>query len=196
MLDRDCGEFRGLPGRTPLNSAQDAGECAVDEGPRRVRQSSRRIELLSRGRTMSDHSAEGQLRRELDVILGRLERHERTTQADARADDDRLVGDMFADAQVIASRNLDALSYERLSRRARELVNALERVRDGSYGTCEECGDTIPAARRRALPGVTTCVQCQERGENLRLRRPEPVESITRRPKLRHKNGRRDEAKT
>lgn len=144
---------------------------------------------------MSDHSAEGQLRRELDVILGRLERHERTAQADSRADDGRLVGDMFADAQVIASRNLDALSYERLSRRARELVNALERVRDGSYGTCEECGDAIPAARRRALPGVTTCVRCQERGENVRMR-PEPVESIARRPKLRHKNGRRDEAKT
>ena len=96
---------------------------------------------------MSDHSAEGQLRRELDVILSRLERHERTAQADARADDGRLVGDMFADAQVIASRNLDALGYERLSRRARELMNALERVRDGSYGTCDECGGAIPAAR-------------------------------------------------
>ena len=144
---------------------------------------------------MSDHSAEGQLRRELDVILSRLERHERTAQADARADDGRLVGDMFADAQVIASRNLDALSYERLSRRARELVIALERVRDGSYGTCEECGDAIPAARRRALPGVTTCVRCQERGENLRMRSV-PVVSIVRRPRLRQKNGRRDEAKT
>ena len=144
---------------------------------------------------MPDHTAEGQLRRELDGILVRLERHERAAQTDARADDGRLVGDMFADAQVIASRNLDALGYERLSRRARELVNALERVRDGSYGTCEECGDAIPAARRRALPGVRTCVQCQERGENLRAR-PEPVESIARRPKLRNRNGRRDEAKT
>lgn len=144
---------------------------------------------------MPDHTAEGQLRRELDGILVRLERHEGGVHTDARADDGRLVGDMFADAQVVASRNLDALSYERLSRRARELVNALERVRDGSYGTCEECGDAIPAARRRALPGVTTCVQCQERGENLRGR-PEPVESISRRPKLRNRNGRRDEAKT
>jgi len=144
---------------------------------------------------MPDRTAEGQLRRELDLILGRLERRERAAQTESRADDGRLVGDMFADAQVIASRNLDALSHERLSRRARELVNALERVRDGSYGTCEECGEAIPAARRRALPGVTTCVQCQERGESLRGR-PEPVESIARRPKLRHKNGGRDAAKT
>ena len=26
---------------------------------------------------------------------------------------------------------------------------------------CVECGDEIPEARRRALPGATTCVQCQ-----------------------------------
>jgi phage/conjugal plasmid C-4 type zinc finger TraR family protein len=26
---------------------------------------------------------------------------------------------------------------------------------------CEECGDPIPAARRRALPGARTCVACQ-----------------------------------
>ena len=26
---------------------------------------------------------------------------------------------------------------------------------------CIECGDPIPEARRRALPGVTTCVPCQ-----------------------------------
>ena len=26
---------------------------------------------------------------------------------------------------------------------------------------CTECGDDIPEARRRALPGVQTCVSCQ-----------------------------------
>ena len=26
---------------------------------------------------------------------------------------------------------------------------------------CLDCGDTIPEARRRALPGATTCVGCQ-----------------------------------
>src|SRR5262245_26355600 len=126
MRDRDRRESSGSPHRWPHKPAQDAVECAVDEATSRARQSSRLDELLRRGRTMPDHTAEGQLRRELDGILVRLERHERAAQTDARADDGRLVGDMFADAQVIASRNLDALGYERLSRRARELVNALE----------------------------------------------------------------------
>lgn len=31
---------------------------------------------------------------------------------------------------------------------------------DGS-GLCVECGDPIPAARRKALPGSRTCVPCQ-----------------------------------
>jgi len=26
---------------------------------------------------------------------------------------------------------------------------------------CVECGEEIPPARRKALPGVTTCVECQ-----------------------------------
>ena len=26
---------------------------------------------------------------------------------------------------------------------------------------CEECGEEIPAARRKALPGARTCVACQ-----------------------------------
>ena len=142
-----------------------------------------------------DHTTEGQLRRELDLILVRLERHEQSALTDARTEGARLVGDMFADAQVVASRNLDALSSERLSRRARELANALDRVREGSYGTCEECGATIPHARRKALPGVTTCVACQERGESLRGRF-QPEAWTVRRPRVRHKGGRQDEART
>jgi len=30
---------------------------------------------------------------------------------------------------------------------------------------CEECGDEIPEARRKAVPGVQFCVFCQEKHE-------------------------------
>lgn len=30
---------------------------------------------------------------------------------------------------------------------------------------CEECGEPIPEARRRALPGVRLCVACQEEAD-------------------------------
>lgn len=37
---------------------------------------------------------------------------------------------------------------------------ALERVEDGTYGTCEECGVKIPKARLNAIPYATLCVKC------------------------------------
>jgi DnaK suppressor protein len=144
---------------------------------------------------MSNHTTEEQLRRELDMILVRLEERGRAAMIEARSEGARLVGDMFADAQIVASRNLDELSYERLSRRAKVLANALERLRDGSYGLCEECGRSIPQVRRRALPGVTTCLTCQERGERVGAR-PVAREWTIRRPRGRPRSIRRNAATT
>lgn len=38
--------------------------------------------------------------------------------------------------------------------------NALARIEDGTYGTCERCGEAIPVARLDALPYTTFCVDC------------------------------------
>ncbi|REK20553.1 MAG: hypothetical protein DWQ40_05310 [Actinobacteria bacterium] len=38
--------------------------------------------------------------------------------------------------------------------------NALARIEDGTYGTCERCGEAIPVARLDALPYTTLCVDC------------------------------------
>ena len=34
-----------------------------------------------------------------------------------------------------------------------------------SLSECEECGEAIPEARRKALPGVRLCISCQEEHE-------------------------------
>ena len=45
---------------------------------------------------------------------------------------------------------------------ADEVMRARARMPTGEGEThCVECGDAIPAGRRRALPGVRTCVTCQ-----------------------------------
>ena len=44
---------------------------------------------------------------------------------------------------------------------------ALERIEDGTYGQCDECGTKIPKARLNALPYAPLCVKCaghMERG--------------------------------
>jgi DnaK suppressor protein len=37
---------------------------------------------------------------------------------------------------------------------------ALERIADGSYGKCEDCGKKIPESRLEAIPYAAVCVQC------------------------------------
>lgn len=47
-----------------------------------------------------------------------------------------------------------------LEKRLGEIDRALDALEDGSYGTCEQCGNAIPAERLEALPGVARCVAC------------------------------------
>ena len=42
---------------------------------------------------------------------------------------------------------------------------SLERIEDGVYGKCEECGAKIPKTRLKAIPYATLCVKCAEREE-------------------------------
>jgi RNA polymerase-binding protein DksA len=42
---------------------------------------------------------------------------------------------------------------------------ALQRISDGSYGTCESCGEGIGKARLQAYPRATFCVSCKQRQE-------------------------------
>ena len=41
-----------------------------------------------------------------------------------------------------------------------EVERALEKVDDGTYGTCDGCGQPIGDARLEAMPAKVTCVGC------------------------------------
>ena len=49
---------------------------------------------------------------------------------------------------------------------------ALERLTEGSYGTCDDCGDEIAEARLRALPFAERCRPCEESREDVERQRP------------------------
>lgn len=42
-----------------------------------------------------------------------------------------------------------------------EVNGALERIKDGTYGICTNCGNTINAERLEALPYAELCIDCQ-----------------------------------
>lgn len=43
-----------------------------------------------------------------------------------------------------------------------DLQRALEKLEQGSYGICDGCGEPIPAARLRAMPGSALCIPCAQ----------------------------------
>ena len=42
---------------------------------------------------------------------------------------------------------------------------AIQRIEDGSYGRCKECGKQIPKTRLDAIPYAAECVQCASHQE-------------------------------
>lgn len=42
---------------------------------------------------------------------------------------------------------------------------ALQRIEDGTYGTCEDCSTRIPKLRLNAIPYAALCVKCAEAAE-------------------------------
>jgi DnaK suppressor protein len=45
------------------------------------------------------------------------------------------------------------------------LEAALERIEEGVYGTCAECGGRIPKTRLNAIPFTPHCVKCASKIE-------------------------------
>lgn len=48
-----------------------------------------------------------------------------------------------------------------------QVVAALQRLEDGSYGRCVDCGREIPAARLEVRPEAARCVEDQAKAEAL-----------------------------
>ncbi len=52
------------------------------------------------------------------------------------------------------------------SRELSQIERALHRLKQGTYGLCEACGEKIPIGRLNALPYSTLCIICQREMEN------------------------------
>ncbi len=50
-----------------------------------------------------------------------------------------------------------------MSQTLEAVEDALQRIKDGTYGRCTLCGREIEAARLEAIPWATYCLEDQER---------------------------------
>ncbi len=78
---------------------------------------------------------------------------------------EQSTGDVVDFALDSAQDEISSQLAEVESRELASIDNALERMREGTYGLCEACNDPIPFARLQALPYATTCIQCQREME-------------------------------
>src|SRR5207245_2785374 len=90
--------------------------------------------------------------------------------------DNSPFADEVDEIQANERREIGFATRELLVERVNRLSAALDRLSEGEYGTCVECGEEISPARLRAMPEVQTCVRCQDRIERLG-RQYEPEES-------------------
>lgn len=51
------------------------------------------------------------------------------------------------------------------SRELRQIEKALETMRSGHYGKCDNCGQSIAMARLQAVPNATQCISCARNEE-------------------------------
>ncbi len=49
-----------------------------------------------------------------------------------------------------------------LSKNLDDVLKALEKMEDGTYGHCENCDEEIPIERLQAYPAATSCVKCSK----------------------------------
>ena len=61
--------------------------------------------------------------------------------------------------------DLDHADLSRDMAELRTLDAACDRMEDGRYGVCIDCGTDIPFARLQASPGAERCITCQEKYE-------------------------------
>ncbi len=95
---------------------------------------------------------------------------------EALVKDDKKSADGFSDMQeespdpvdqaaMESDRDFSFRIRERESRLIAKIDEALDRIDDGTYGTCGECGREISIERLRARPVTTLCIRCKKKEE-------------------------------
>jgi DnaK suppressor protein len=75
------------------------------------------------------------------------------------------IGDLVDQAGDERDRELSLLLTGRDKEKLLAINEALEKLKEGTYGICEECGDKIGQGRLKVMPLAKYCVTCQSKIE-------------------------------
>ena len=102
-------------------------------------------------------------------VLGQVNQIERDNMSKSQRDSS---GDLSSYSYHMADLASDTFEREfemsmasHGSETLQEIEDALERIEDGSYGKCEDCGKQIGARRLEAVPHARLCIECKSKAE-------------------------------
>ena len=110
------------------------------------------------------------LKRFGDVLLAKkkeiLRNAQRTLNQEMTLDSDDLPDEM----DLASSEYLQSFTFRLRGREKvflEKIDHALEKIRNGSFGVCEQCADPISIKRLEARLETTLCIRCKEDQERL-----------------------------
>ena len=111
-----------------------------------------------------------ELKRFRDLLLEKkdeiLKSAKRTLNEDMTLDPDDLPDEM----DLASSEYLQSFTFRLRGREKtflKKIDHALEKIRNGSFGVCEECDDPISIKRLEARLETTLCIRCKEDQERM-----------------------------
>lgn len=85
----------------------------------------------------------------------------------------------YGDSLDQAAADVDKAFLHQMKNRDRDILwqidEALKRIDDGVFGTCERCDESISEARIKAFPFTTLCIDCKAELESEERRAPSRV---------------------
>ncbi len=105
------------------------------------------------------------LRSRLENERKRLMEELEQLKSTVRPADERREGSPFGKREEEATESFELEKRLTLEKRIREQLaeveHALRKFEDGTYGLCDNCGQTIDPARLEALPQANLCLSCK-----------------------------------
>lgn len=113
-----------------------------------------------------------QLRSRLEDEQKRLQQELEQMEAGAQSPENRREGSPFGKREEEATESSELEKRLALEKRIgdalAEIERALRKMDEGTYGSCDVCGKTIPPERLEALPQAALCLDC--RAKHLKAR--------------------------
>ena len=80
-------------------------------------------------------------------------------------DDNSVSADIVDQASSYTDKNVEMKAINRQIKLISKIDSALKKIKDGTYGFCEETGEAIGIKRLIARPVATLCIAAQEKHE-------------------------------